>query len=45
MNSDEFTQVLNTNEKQAWNSLKEVVNGFLGNNKADNYQELIETNA
>ena len=47
MNSDEFTQLLNSsissNEKQAWNSLKEIVNGFLGNNRADNYQELIET--
>ena len=38
MNSDEFTQLLITNEEQAWNSLKDVVNGFLGNNRADNYQ-------
>ena len=45
MNSDEITQLLNsTNEKQAWISLKEIVNGFLVNNRADNYyQELIET--
>ena len=43
MNSDEFTQLLNTNEKQAWNNHKEVVNGFLGKTRADNYQELIET--
>ena len=38
-----FTQLLNTNEKQAWRSLKDVVNGFLRNKRADNYQELIET--
>ena len=37
INTDRITQLLNTNDKQAWNSLKEVVNSFLGNNKADNY--------
>ena len=43
MNSDEFIQLFKINEKQAWNRLKEVVNGFLGNDRADNYQKLIET--
>ena len=42
MNSHNY--LLNsTNEKQAWNCLKEIINDFLGNNRADNYQELIET--
>lgn len=43
MSSDDFTEFLNAHEKQAWESLKAVVNGFLGNNRADNYEELIET--
>lgn len=43
MNSDEFTQFLNSIEKQAWNSFKAVVTGFLGNNRADNYKDLIAT--
>ena len=28
-------------ELAAWNSFKNVVNNFLGNNKTDNYKELI----
>ena len=28
-------------EKQAWLSFKSVVNGFLGNNKASNYEEIV----
>ena len=40
MKSDEFSQLLSINEKQAWNSLKEVVNSFLRNNRADNNLEL-----
>lgn len=43
MGSDKFTQLLNTNEKQAWNCLKAEANGFLRNNRADNYQVFIET--
>jgi hypothetical protein len=43
MSSDEFTQLLNSNEKQAWNSFKAVVSGFLGNNRVDNHEELIGT--
>lgn len=43
MKSDDFTNLLNAYEKQAWESLKAVVDGFLGNNRADNYEELIET--
>ena len=36
-----FSLFLNsTNEKQAWNSLKEIVNGFLGYNRADYYQDI-----
>ena len=31
----------NSIEKQAWDSFKGVVNWFLVNNRADNYQDLI----
>lgn len=42
MSSDDFTEFLNAHEKQAWKSLKGVVDGFLGNHRADNYEEFIE---
>lgn len=41
MASEEFPQLLNTHEKQAWLSLKAVIHGFLGNKKAENHKELI----
>lgn len=37
------SQLLNTREKKAWNSSKAVLHGFLGNNRVENYKELIET--
>ncbi|CAH1112548.1 unnamed protein product [Psylliodes chrysocephalus] len=41
MSSDEFTEFLNAREEQAWTSLKAVVNGFLDNNRADNFKESV----
>lgn len=37
----EFDKTLERNEKLAWKSFKAVVNGFLGNNKAKNYKQLV----
>ncbi|GBP43079.1 Chimeric ERCC6-PGBD3 protein [Eumeta japonica] len=41
MASEEFPELLNAHEKQAWLSLKAVIHGFLGNKKVTNYEELI----
>ncbi|KAL0818421.1 hypothetical protein ABMA28_008887 [Loxostege sticticalis] len=41
MASEEFPELLNTHEKQAWLSLKAVIHGFLGNKKDTNYKELV----
>ena len=30
-------------ERDAWQSFRNVVHGFLGRNKADNYEDLVET--
>lgn len=39
---DHFTNVLNRRETDAWKAFKHVVEGFLGNNRAENYVELVE---
>jgi len=36
-----FDKVLQGNEKSAWDSFKFVVTGFLGNRRAQNYEELV----
>ena len=36
-----FKQVLTKDQLNAWNSFEAVVDGFLGNHKAENYKELI----
>ncbi|CAK8690383.1 unnamed protein product [Clavelina lepadiformis] len=41
LKSNDFIQMLNDVEKKAWDSFADVVNGFLGNNKEDNYAELV----
>lgn len=41
MNDSNFDKTLEVLEKTAWKCFKNVVNGFLGNRKADNYEELI----
>ena len=40
---DEFTKLLNRKQKTAWNSFVAVVHGFLGNHKAENYVQLVQT--
>ncbi|MGH0180896.1 UNVERIFIED_CONTAM: hypothetical protein FKN15_005291 [Acipenser sinensis] len=40
---NEFPKKLTSKEKAAWNSFVAVVRGFLGNHKAENYVELVET--
>ncbi|MGH0121420.1 UNVERIFIED_CONTAM: hypothetical protein FKN15_019855 [Acipenser sinensis] len=40
---NEFPKKLTSKEKAAWNSFVAVVQGFLGNHKAENYVELVET--
>lgn len=42
MEYSEFLQKLTEKEKKAWECVIAVVQGFLGNNKADNYMELVE---
>jgi len=36
-----FDTLLQGNEKAAWDSFKFVVKGFLGNRRAQNYEELV----
>jgi len=36
-----FDKLLQGNEKAAWDSFKFVVKGFLGNRRAQNYEELV----
>src|SRR5215469_12926628 len=43
MESVEFPQLLTEQEKGAWHSFLEVVRGFLGKHKAENYVELVQT--
>lgn len=38
----ELEEKMNMCEKSAWQAFRQVVNGFLGNNKCDNYKELVE---
>jgi hypothetical protein len=42
MECNEFPKKLTCKEKTAWNSFIAVVQGFLGNHKAENYVELVE---
>jgi hypothetical protein len=42
MRDSNFDEVLNENEKAAWNAFKAVTQNFLGNNKSPNYSQLIE---
>ena len=42
LDSQELYDVMTELERRAWNAFKGVVEGFLGNNRADNFQELIE---
>lgn len=42
MEDEEFDKNLNAKEKKAWNSFREVINNFFGNNKSANYKQLVE---
>jgi hypothetical protein len=37
-----FYSILNEVELAAWTAFKDVCSNFLGHNKADNYQEIVE---
>ena len=39
---DEFAKKLSRKEEAAWNSFVDVVRGFLGNHKAENYKQLVQ---
>ena len=41
MLDDEFMRKLQPTEKDAWKSFIEIVNGFLGNHKVPNYEEVV----
>ena len=40
---DEFKRTMTSDQLNAWNSFDSVVNGFLGNNRAENYKALVTT--
>ncbi|CAK8673450.1 unnamed protein product [Clavelina lepadiformis] len=42
INSINFPEMLSEVERRAWTSFVSVVNGFLGNHKAENYRELVD---
>lgn len=42
LHDDEFLCVLHGKEKAAWLAFKSVVDNFLGNNRSDNYNEIVE---
>ena len=37
-----FLEVLTSQEREAWKSFRNVVTGFLGNTKADDYRERVQ---
>jgi hypothetical protein len=39
---EQFDHILSGNNKRAWNDFRLVATNFLGNNKADNYKNLVE---
>ena len=41
--SADFAQSMTISQRNAWNSFRGVVHGFLGNRKDDRYEELVET--
>ena len=43
MECKDFYKMLSRSEKAVWNSFVAFFRGFLGNNKAENYVELVET--
>lgn len=41
MKNESFDNVLNANEKKAWRSVKEVIEGFLGKHRSMEYQRSV----
>ena len=39
---DVFERIITGDEQRAWRAFREVVTGFLGNRRADNYRDLVE---
>ena len=37
-----FERIITGDEQRAWNAFREVVTGFIGNRRADNYNDLLE---
>jgi hypothetical protein len=37
-----FERIITGDEQRAWHAFREVVTGFLGNRRADNYKDLVE---
>lgn len=42
LQDQQFEHILSPNEAAAWNSFRQIVSGFLGNNKSSNYREIVE---
>ena len=45
LGSKELEGKMTALERNAWQSFRNVVHGFLGRNKAENYEDLVETTA
>lgn len=41
LSDDEFARLLSSNQRKAWMSFKDLVEGFLGNHKNDNYKGIV----
>lgn len=42
MNNTEFTGLLNSNEKRAFQAAMDVIKNFLGNNRSENYKQIVK---
>lgn len=42
LHSEDFRNLLLPDQKRAWKSFEDVIDGFLGNHKSSNYKELVE---
>jgi len=42
LRDDIFERIITGDEQRAWRAFREVVTGFAGNRRADNYKDLVE---
>ena len=42
LHDEVFERIITGDEQRAWHAFREVVTGFLGNRRADNYKDLVE---